>query len=527
MKVVYPNYDRNLVNFSASILKEFGVESDYPTLVRVDKILREDDYKNIIVLLYDGLGTKIMEKHLDEDSFLLKNKLCYITSTMPSTTMAATATILSAKTPYEHGHMGWNMYFKDLDETVTIASGKIKNSDVLAGPDDSVLHRCLAYENIIDKINNSGSKAYGIFSFGLGAYENREEAYERIINLSKNSGKKLIYAYFEEPDHLMHELGVGHKDVHQEILKIDDEVKWLCNELQDSVIFVLADHGHINSEAIVIKNYDDIFNLLDRTFDIEPRCTGIKVKEGKQEEFRKLFNEKFGEYFLLMDYDEVVSKKLFGLGVEHECFKDALGDFLAIATDRYYLNYDENDPVFKSNHAGLTENEMAITISAIKKKPFKDGVRRAVVEDYKIIRDMCNNIQKFRISNRKDIFGVSNTISPTEFDKYCRKNSPDVCFVYTIQDEIVGFAKLSYNMLSGNKLYDYFSYIEIENLFVKEEYRNRGVGTALVNSILEYGRKKRVNKMEFCAWNFEEETLRFIEKFGAKELFRVLEFDVK
>lgn len=526
MKILYPNYEKSLVNFSATILKEFGISSEYSTLSRIDKLLKEEEYKNIVILLYGGLGSKIIEKHLDKNSFLVKNKICDITSTVPSTTMAATTSILSGKTPYEHGWIGWNMYFKDLDKTITIARNKVKNSNEEL--DFKVTQSFLKYESIFDKINNSlENKAYGLFPFGVGAYENRKEAYERIVNLSQNSGKKLIYAYFEEPDSVMHITGVTSSESHEEILKIDNEVRELCDRLRDSIIFVIADHGHVDCEFLVLKEYEDIYSLVERTFDIEARCVGIKVKEGKQEAFKNKFLEKFGDYFLLMDYEEAISKKIFGMGVEHERFRDTIGDFVAIATNKYALNYDDFDPVFKSGHAGLTEKEMLVPIVAIKKKPFKDGVRSVVKADYKEIKELCNMMQKSRVGKRKDLFCDFNSLSPVEFDNYCGRSTPYMCFVYTIEDKIVGFIKLRLKNLSGHRLFTNFVYIELENIYVKDGYRGQGVGTELMNYALNYAKKNRVNKLEYRAWAFEEETNKFIEKFGAKKLFTVLEMDLR
>lgn len=525
MKPFYPDYEKSLVNLSSSILKEFGISSNYSTLRRIDKLFREENYSNVIVLLYDGLGTKIMNKHLDKNSFLLKNRMSDISSVVPATTMAATTSLISAKTPYEHGWLGWNMYFKDIDKTISIATGTLKNTDRFV--DTKLYGDKLKYESIIDKINSlTDAKAYGIFPFGVGAYEKREDAYDRIVNLSKVSGKKLIYAYFEEPDNLMHDYGINDGKVHDEILKIDDEVKMLCDRLQDSIIFVTADHGHIDSKPIILKEYKKIYNLIERTLSMEARCAGIKIKNGKQEEFKKLFNDAFGNYFLLMDYDEVVKSNLFGFGIEHEYFKDCIGDFVAVAIDRYFLNYDYDDPVFKSSHAGLTENEMLVPVIPILKRPFKNGVRRAVYADYKDVCQMDKDVQKFMYHSRKDIFNFGTPMSKSDFDDYCRKNSSNMCFVYTIDDEIVGYIKMKFNMLKGYKLFSDFSYMEVERIFVKEEYRRKGIGTELVNYALDKAKRMRVKKIEFCAWNFDDITTKFVEKFASRELFKVFEIDL-
>lgn len=501
MKILYPNYEKSLVNFSATILKEFGIDSPYTTFRRINKLFREEKYLNVVVLVYSGLGTKIMNQYFDKSSFLLNHRLTDITSVVPSTTVSATTSLLSTKTSGEHRLLSEKLYLGDLDN--------------------------LGYENIIDKINATGeARAYGIFPTGVGAYESRDEAYNRIINLSRNSGKKLIYAYFDDFDYSMHEYGVESDFIRDEMFKIDDEVKSLCENLQDSIVFVTADHGYVGSERIILKDYKDIYSLIDKTIDIEMRCTGIKVIPGKAAVFREKFNEKFGKYFLLMDYDEVTEKKLFGIDIKAQCFKDCIGDFIAFSVDKYALSYNGDDQVFKSSHGGLTEKEMLVSLSIILKKPFKDGIRRTVKEDYKEIRQMCNDIHKFRAINRKDIFMRTDALSIQDFNKYCDKNSPDVCFVYTIEDKITGFIKMRINTVCLGKLYRSFSYLEIENFFVKKEYRNQGIGTALLNYVISYAKKKRVKKIEFCVWDFEEETSKFVEKFSTTEPVKVLEIDL-
>ena len=44
--------------------------------------------------------------------------------------------------------------------------------------------------------------------------------------------------------------------------------------------------------------------------------------------------------------------------------------------------------------------------------------------------------------------------------------------------------------------------------------------------MIEYARKRHVKKIEFRAWNFEEETFKFIEKFKSNTLFTVFEIDL-
>ena len=69
--ITYPNYDRSILSIASSVLNHFGVKDcQHKTLPEFDKLL-EKDYKNIIVMLFDGLGTSTLKYHLEENDFLI------------------------------------------------------------------------------------------------------------------------------------------------------------------------------------------------------------------------------------------------------------------------------------------------------------------------------------------------------------------------------------------------------------------------------------------------------------------------
>ena len=180
---------------------------------------------------------------------------------------------------------------------------------------------------------------------------------------SQNDEKKFVYAYYDEPDHTMHELGTDKKEITDLFKKINDSTESLCKRLNDdTLVIVLADHGHLNCKYFTLSDYPDIFNLLKRDISIESRACNFFIKEGKKEEFEKLFSEYFGEFFELYKKEEVISKKLFGIGNNHECFYESLGDYLAVATSNKYIRYDENSVNLTSMHAGITLDEILVPV---------------------------------------------------------------------------------------------------------------------------------------------------------------------
>ena len=120
MKIKYPDDDRSILSVTASVLKYYGVtDCEHKTLPEFDKAL-EKKPKNVIVMLFDGIGSSSLEYHLPNDAFLRQHKVCNISSVFPPTTTAATTTVESGLSPLEHSWLGWNLYFNELGETVTV-----------------------------------------------------------------------------------------------------------------------------------------------------------------------------------------------------------------------------------------------------------------------------------------------------------------------------------------------------------------------------------------------------------------------
>ncbi|MBQ7636431.1 MAG: hypothetical protein IJS80_03890 [Lachnospiraceae bacterium] len=60
------------------------------------------DYKNIVVILLDGMGESIVKEHLEEDGPFRSHLAGIYNSVFLSTTVAATTSVLSGLQPCEH-----------------------------------------------------------------------------------------------------------------------------------------------------------------------------------------------------------------------------------------------------------------------------------------------------------------------------------------------------------------------------------------------------------------------------------------
>ena len=365
------NYNECLTNLACSIRKYFNLSYKHQTLKYIDDLLDKNKPQNVIVFLFDGMGSRILDRTLDKEDFFIRNKYKDITSVFPATTTAATTSIRTGLNPIEHGWLGWNTYIKPIDKTITLFFGMEKGKEEVCDEFLKVKNK-LAYKYIEDEINEK-NEAYAVDFFPFKSnnvivYKNIADMLNMVYEETKKKGKKYIYVYDDEPDHTMHDYGPDCEKVKKLIKERNDKVAKLCEKLKDSLVIIIADHGHIKVDNIFLDDYPEFMAMLDRTTSIEQRAVSFKVKDEYKDVFKDKFNLLFGKYFELYDKKDIIDSKLFGDGIPNELFEDAVGDFIAIACNSNKCLVSKGDSALYSQHAGYTDDEIYIPLIVVNKK---------------------------------------------------------------------------------------------------------------------------------------------------------------
>lgn len=365
MKIRFPDYENCITGVANSILRKFGIEAPQG-LGLLDRWL-QGDYQNIVVILLDGMGKCIMDKNLERNGFFHLNLKGTYSSVFPPTTVAATTSIASGQTPQEHCWLGWDCYYPQIDKNVTVFRNQETGTEKQAA-DYNVAQRYCGYESVVSRVRQNGGNAFEVTPFIEPFFDSFGKICERIKNLCRQSGKKYVYSYWNEPDFTMHRKGCYGVEVRKILQELEAQVKELCEELKDSLVIVTADHGLVETKGVILTDYPKVTGCLTRAPSIEPRALNLFVKEEKREQFQQEFQREFGDKFLLWTKQQVIDRKLFGGGKEHSNFQGMLGDFLAVAiSDVAIYSSKEKVNTHLAAHAGLTEDEMMIPLIVIER----------------------------------------------------------------------------------------------------------------------------------------------------------------
>ena len=363
------NYNNhNLINFSNSLLRHFGAKPFHQTEEIVDQAL--GNHQKVAVILFDGMGQNIVRKHLKYNSFIRQHYLCTINSTFPPTTTAATTAFLTGKYPIETGWMSWAQYFEKYHRNIILFKNTDYNTEEKLTP-ENIARDELPTKTILELIreNNKNIPTFDIKRFPVNPEGPKSlRDLERTINKTlKGLDKCLAYFYFDSPDYEMHQYGIDSWRIHLYIKRMNRMVQRICKKNPDTVFMTFADHGHINVKFFDICAHEDLYNLLNRPLSFEKRTPTFFVKEGKNQEFKELFNKYYGEHFLLLTKKEALESQIFGEGMINPKALEFIGDYVATSIDEYCLYASKETKkfdMFKGHHAGNTKEEMLIDISA-------------------------------------------------------------------------------------------------------------------------------------------------------------------
>ncbi len=383
-----PNYnDSSIVNLMSSVITKFGGKSIYSPLKLLDQS-ELDDTNDIVLLVFDGLGYKFLEKH-GKHTFMFKNLKGKITSVFPTTTASAMSCFYTGLAPQNHGVPAWFTYLKELGLISTILPMTIRGLNSSIINDNFKPEQLLKIESPFDTYpikriqvlpHEFLHSQYNVIFQGertsVRYYKSLNGFFQKILDTlkEKSNSPRFILGYWPLIDGLAHVHGTDSNETLNHLEILDNSFENFMDQLKKSDIYpkilATADHGLKNTvpeHNYYLKNHPILQDSLTMPLSGEGRTPFFYVRPSKVNQFENYIENNLSHAGVLHKSQDLITKGYFGKGTIHPRLFDRIGDYIFIMGDDYtlrdeLLSDEKKKFIHKANHGSLSSEELYVPL---------------------------------------------------------------------------------------------------------------------------------------------------------------------
>lgn len=139
-------------------------------------------------------------------------------------------------------------------------------------------------------------------------------------------------------------------------------------------------------------------------------------------------------------------------------------------------------------------------------------IREATKFDYPIINKMLLKLQNYHSENIPKVYKKLDIFFT--FDEYLKilEDKNTYFLLATFNNEVIGLIWLNFNEKLSKYEYQR-KQIWIEGIYVRAEYRRKGIAKKLVNEAINKAKFLNAQSVELMIWNFNETSKKFFENY--------------
>ena len=319
----------------------------------------------VTVLLIDGLGWWPWQHAIDSTPILADMARRRLSTSVPSTTPTALASLGTGLPPGAHGIVGAAFWLPEDDSLLHPLSWADGPHPIATQPEPTVFERVVAAGVPVTSIGASAYAESGLTRAVLrgGEYAGSDTV-DDIVNAIAGHCSGLTYAYLPDLDRTGHVHGVHSAQWHQGLVAVDEMVARVLDRLgENHLLVVTADHGMVDcpvSARVSVEGLPDFDRV--ETVAGEPRLRHVYCRPGGAERLRQSWQDALGDRAYVLTRDEFVGLGL--LGPVDSDYAGRIGDIVVLARGDTVLT-SEVDPIVSGlvgQHGSVTEAEMDIPL---------------------------------------------------------------------------------------------------------------------------------------------------------------------
>lgn len=136
-------------------------------------------------------------------------------------------------------------------------------------------------------------------------------------------------------------------------------------------------------------------------------------------------------------------------------------------------------------------------------------IRKAELADAKVLDELLTSLVQ---DERQYDDTISSLFVVKDYHKNYLKRKDNICYVYEDNNEIIAYIDGKI-VNDGTEVCDTF---KINALFVKEDYRHKGIATELIKTILNDVKQRGITNCEIGVMSENYNAKKLYEKFGFK-----------
>lgn len=153
------------------------------------------------------------------------------------------------------------------------------------------------------------------------------------------------------------------------------------------------------------------------------------------------------------------------------------------------------------------------------------NIRFAKAEDYDSLIEVLRQVHEVHLNERPDVFKTTDTpMKREELDDMLSSSKKLLFVAEDFEGKIIAYSSCLIKNYEKNSLFKPFRSLRIDNFGVREEYRGKGVGTALFEHIKGYARENGFYRIDLSVWAFNTEAVEFYKACSMKEQSITMEY---
>lgn len=143
-------------------------------------------------------------------------------------------------------------------------------------------------------------------------------------------------------------------------------------------------------------------------------------------------------------------------------------------------------------------------------------LRNLTINDREQFSTLMMGLHDYHVNNRPDIYkclGIETSSKSWGFESLL-KNKNCILIGAEINGDLAGICVMTIREPSKNPCVVPRVRVYIDDICVSEEYRRKGIGTALYDKAVQYARQIKADSIELMVWNFNKIALEFYKSLG-------------